>query len=78
MVLDQTHKEKALQFLNSKWGHRACVMCATTKWTLGPIVTITNLQTNGDYNEVNPFLSVFCDNCGNTLFVDTAIAGILP
>jgi len=84
MTVDKT---KVAQWLDAHWQSptrtaKACLVCGQTKWAIADAFTWMamvgsggSLQIGGDYY---PFVPLACTICGNTLFFNARVMGLLP
>lgn len=74
-----THSsEKAIAFLQEKWGDRACPMCGKGPWTVQDKVFQLSEYHSGSLvvgGPLVPVIPVSCTNCGHTVLVNAIIAG---
>lgn len=72
---------KALEWLREKWTS-GCPYCGSMEWTVGPpLQLVSGLFADREdplLQTLAPVFLVLCDNCGNTVFVNVAVAGLLP
>lgn len=72
---------KAEGWLRSKWGEgKACYQCGNTFWLVGPNAAVVGITSpDGRTTHVGagyPCVAVICVNCGNTVLVNSLIAGL--
>jgi len=73
--LQQAFIEAAISWLGERWGpEKACPYCGNTGWSVG---TPFEVSLEGG-NSLSPHFPVMCDNCGNTVFINAILAGLLP
>jgi hypothetical protein len=67
--------EAAVIWLEKQWGpQRRCPYCESNNWSVG-----TPFEVSLESGEaLSPHFPVMCDNCGNTVFVNAIVAGLLP
>jgi hypothetical protein len=74
-----THSsEKAIAFLQKKWGVKACPMCGGGPWTVQDKVFQLSEYHGGSLvvgGPLVPVIPVSCSNCGHTVLVNAIIAG---
>lgn len=74
-----THSsEKAIAFLQKKWGGKACPMCGQGPWNVQDKVFQLSEYNGGDFvvgGPLIPVIPVSCTNCGHTVLVNAIIAG---
>ncbi len=78
--MDKIDTQKFIEFINAKWGQRSCPMCAAYDWSVQDVVYgvrgyLPWLLPNG--GPTVPVIPVVCKNCGNTIFVNAIISGII-
>jgi predicted nucleic-acid-binding Zn-ribbon protein len=81
------NRMKVIQWLDSHWKSptrtaKNCLICGVTKWSIPEDFTWMatvgvggSLNLGGDYFA---FVPITCTNCGNTLFFNARIMGLLP
>jgi hypothetical protein len=82
MALSQEQMRALIAFVNERWsGNAACRQCGQNNWSidsyvlhpLSPAPTTVTLGAG-----VLPSAAFVCKNCGNTLFVNLVVAGVVP
>jgi hypothetical protein len=67
--------DAAIAWLGEKWGPEpTCPFCRNKSWAVGTSVDIA-LASGAT---LSPHFTVMCDNCGNTVFINAILAGLLP
>lgn len=73
--------ERITQWLSDKWGAtRKCSQCDNTTWGVGDSpVGIPIASTSGGIilGPHYPCFTVFCTRCGNMVFINSLLAGIV-
>ena len=73
--------DKLIAHLKSKWQGRSCLMCGTGNWNVSDKVYELRGYHGGGLTiggvAIVPVLPITCDNCGNTILVNTIVAGVL-
>jgi len=65
----------AVRWLERQWKpHRRCPYCEAASWSVGTPSAIS-LESG---EALSPHFPVMCDNCGNTVFINAILAGLLP
>lgn len=59
-----------------------CPICGNTQWSVNSIITEMREFQNGNLilggnSSIMPFVSITCNNCGHTLFINAIRAGIV-
>lgn len=73
--VQQTLLNAAIEWLAERWGpQQACPYCETTSWSVGTPFFVS-LQSG---ESLSPHFAVMCDNCGNTVFINAILAGLVP
>lgn len=65
----------AIEWLTEVWGaQRPCPYCGHTDWSVGTPyeIQLASGQT------LAPHFTVMCETCGNTVFINAILAGIVP
>jgi len=66
--------------LEQKWGDQSCPLCENDNWNVSD--SIYKLQGSVGQNvifgnvPIIPVVPVTCTNCGNTILVNTIVAGV--
>lgn len=75
-----SHDEIA-KFLDDKWQNKICNMCGNNKWII--LTKIFEIQECENHdNEIEdkdiiPIIPIICSNCGNTIFINPIVLGIM-
>ena len=73
----QIDKEKLLKELDEKWKKVKCPYCEDHKWTVDPtIMTTVEVKEDKHMNlggKFQPFVTVTCRCCGNTVLVNALV-----
>lgn len=65
----------AVEWLQERWGlETECPYCAHNEWSVGSPFEVS--LENGQ--SLAPHFPVVCANCGNTVFVNAVLAGLIP
>lgn len=68
-------------YIKDKWHGRPCPMCQTGSWSVSDRVYELREFNNGHLiiggGPVIPVISVVCDECGNTMFIDAYHTGMM-
>lgn len=79
--MDASSAQKIQRWIEAKWRHAACPVCASSAWRTGEnLAELRNFQGGSGVvgNPVYPVLPVFCSECGYALLVNAVIADLLP
>jgi len=72
----------ANEWLMSHWPmeKRLCPVCQVVQWSIGPSFAQIPINVIGSHSSprTNPCVAVVCGNCGNTLFFNAIVMGLLP
>lgn len=72
--------EKLIQHLKTKWAGRNCPLCNKGNWNVSDKVYELREFHGGNLiiggTPIVPVLPVTCDNCGNTILVNSIVAGL--
>jgi hypothetical protein len=74
--------EKTVAWLETKWsrsdGEAApCPYCGTRQWSVG-LPTLPVTYSGPPFAGFAPVVPVMCLNCGNTVFINAILSGLLP
>jgi hypothetical protein len=73
---------KAIIWLEQKWTEaRRCPYCGNPHWEVGTPVEITlgnPMFGTPIQSPMSPMFPVMCTNCGNTVFINAILAGVVP
>jgi len=77
--MSNIESKKLIDHLTNKWVDNKCPLCATNRWNISD--KIYELR---EYNEgtlvlggtIVPLIPVTCQNCGNTVFINSIVIGI--
>jgi hypothetical protein len=73
--MDGDARGRLAQWVDEHWRGVTCPVCSTNGWDIGgDILEIFPLGAEGVY----PFIPITCKTCGNTLLINTVIAGVYP
>ena len=74
--------KKLIAHLSNKWSGRRCPLCNTGNWNVSDKVYELREFHGGGLviggTPIVPVVPVTCDNCGNTVLVNTIVAGLTP
>ena len=82
MKLNQEQKEKLITKLEQPgWGN-ACAVCKQSHWNISDtIFELREFQSGnlviGSQSIIYPVIAMTCANCGNTVFLNAIIMGVL-
>ena len=72
---------KVISHLRTKWGARPCPMCGAQNWNVSDTVFELRQFHGGNLvlgqGPIIPIIPVTCVNCGNTIFINGIITGII-
>ena len=73
--------EEFIAQLNAKWKIGVCPMCGKKEWNVVPdIHTLLGVDEEGNMTyggKFIPLVAVVCKNCGNTVFVNPIVTGVV-
>jgi predicted nucleic-acid-binding Zn-ribbon protein len=71
--------EKANEWLDTHWkGNRNCPICGNISWSGNDTpVEVRSFEEGRLGRSVIPFLTITCYTCGNTLFFNAILAGLV-
>lgn len=75
------NQEKLIKHINSKWGTKLCPYCGQNDWNVGESIVSTVTVGNNREMQIGgrfqPLVTITCNHCGNTIFVNGLIAGAI-
>lgn len=78
--MSDIESEKLIQHLKTKWAGRRCPLCNTGNWNVSDKVYELREFHGGGLVIGNipivPVVPITCDNCGNTVLVNSIVAGL--
>jgi hypothetical protein len=81
MILDDGQKEKISRNLIEKWSEpRTCSVCKKQQWTITDKIFEIHEFHGGSLmvgGSIVPVITVTCANCGNTLFFNAILLGVV-
>jgi len=81
MKLDDRKKERLLENLTKKWPEpRVCSVCHKQQWTItDKVFEIREFHRGGLVvgGPMVPVIAATCSNCGNTLFFNAILLGVV-
>jgi ribosomal protein S27AE len=78
--MTEIDNEKVLAFLKNKWTNPRCPMCGGGGWNVEQGVFELRKFHGGNFimgGPLIPIIPVSCQNCGNTVFVNAIMAGVV-
>lgn len=75
--------DKMIQFLKDKWQDAHCPLCGMNHWNVtGKYFKLIEFDAkrsifNMSGSDIIPVVPVTCSNCGNTVFVNAIVAGLV-
>ena len=75
----QELRERAVAAIQSNWaGSKVCPFCLKSNWTVGDLSAIPNfVPPNLNLGSLHPTVPLVCETCGNTLWFNAIIAGVV-
>ena len=81
MPLDKEQKQKLIKFLDEKIPDiGACPLCKKIQWSISETIWEVQEFFEGGLkigSPKYPVISITCNNCGNTFFLNAIVAGIV-
>lgn len=80
---NQRQRDRATAWLQSKWVSpvKQCSICLQNNWTITETVEVRQFAGGGlvlgPSSGLYPLFQVICNNCGNTLFFNAALSGVV-
>ena len=78
--MNDNDKSKPIKHLEDKWSSQNCQMCGHISWNIpSEAYEIREFHGGGlvfGPVPIVPVLPITCSNCGNTILVDSIVAGI--
>jgi len=82
MNLNETDRQKILDWINQKCGQMRCVCCGTGRWTLLGFATLPigfDVHTTRFYYHSGiPQIAIACENCAHMVYFNAAMMGFKP
>lgn len=81
--MKKVQSQQIIDFLNEKWSGARCPLCGNSGWNITDKCfelrefNDGNLILGGPNSSVLPVIPVTCKNCGNTVFVNALMTGLL-
>lgn len=81
--MKKPNSQQLINFLNEKWHGAQCTMCGSNDWSVTDKVfelrefNDGNLVIGGPNSSIVPLIPITCKNCGNTVFVNPMVIGLL-
>ena len=82
--LDKDQKKKVIDWIQERrtkaFGPIICAVCGHTQWTLGDHLITPSLYQGGGLvlgGSSYPAVMLICNNCGNTLYLNAVMIGLL-
>ena len=74
--------QELIDYLNDKWHGARCPLCGEGVWNVTDKIFELREFNDGNFvlgpnSAITPVIPVTCSNCGNTVFVNALIAGLL-
>lgn len=84
MKLSEEQAQSVIKHITSRNGGRLinCPICNHSQWTVNNLVTEMREFQNGDLilggdSAIMPFVSITCNNCAHTLFINAIQIGLI-
>jgi hypothetical protein len=75
--MDAKEEARLRVWLQARWRHGRCPVCAENDWTVNPkIGQIFNEGSFGRDGTSYPVVLISCDTCGYTVAINARIAGV--
>lgn len=75
------NQERLIRHINDRWQTKACPYCGQNDWNIGDsIVSTISIGNNKEMQiggRFQPLVTITCNHCGNTVFVNGLIAGAI-
>lgn len=80
VAMNDEDKAKLIRHLEDKWSSQNCPMCGHSSWNIpSEVYEIREFHGGGlvvGPIPIVPVLPITCSNCGNTVLVNSIVAGI--
>lgn len=79
MALDAESLDKLKKFINEKWNTKLCSLCSRNSWVFNghfSLVLSDEVLKNDLEGKALPCVAAVCTNCGNTILINTLVAGL--
>lgn len=77
--MSDVNSEKLIQHLKEKWKGNNCPLCKSGNWNISDkIFQLTEFHDGNiiiGHGPIIPIIPITCDNCGNTVLVNSILAG---
>lgn len=81
MALTEAEQARLFQHINQKWRNKFCFQCSANTWSVDATVKLilgdskpTGIVLGGSFQ---PYATMTCTNCGNTLLINLIVAGVV-
>lgn len=75
----KVNKEQLISTINNKWATKNCPMCGNNNWNIDTdMMTMVGVGEDKSVKlggKMIPVVSITCNNCGNTVFVNPLAIG---
>jgi predicted nucleic-acid-binding Zn-ribbon protein len=80
VAMNDDEKSKMIKHLEDKWNSQNCPMCGHSSWNIpSEVYEIREFHGGGlvlGPIPIVPVIPITCSNCGNTILVNSIVAGI--
>lgn len=81
--MNKINGQELINYLNDKWHGARCPLCGEGNWSVTDKVfelrefNDGNFVLGGPNSAITPVIPVTCANCGNTVFINALVTGLL-
>ena len=81
--MNKINGQELINYLNDKWHGVRCPLCGAGNWSVTDKVfelrefNDGNFVLGGPNGAITPVIPVTCANCGNTVFINALVTGLL-
>lgn len=82
-MMNKINGQELINYLNNKWHGTRCPLCGEENWSVTDKVfelrefNDENFALGGPSGAITPVIPVICANCGNTVFINVLVTGLL-
>ena len=82
LIWKNIDQDKLIQTLSTKWNTKCCPMCGCNSWSVANKIFELREFNDGNFiigghTSIHPVIPIVCDNCGNTIFINPLVAGVI-
>ena len=84
MKLTEDQAQRVISYITQTNNNRpiVCSVCGTKQWSVNNLITEMREFQNGNFilggdSAIMPFVSLTCEHCGHTIFINAIRAGVV-